>query len=635
MSKSLSRKKPAARKRTVILNQSWNELFDPRLPASKDANPEFVYRVERCTNVMCVAISEMLTPSKVEQLFSKGIDIVIKPKDRLKPLTGDLVMAEKTMTVPEAAEEEQKAPPKKPLSWSQETHDGVKHTVALGEETGNVYKIVPSTGGKFNLLVDGTQHNGRGSISHLQKYAQNMEDNLQTAEAKDIPEESAEPAKEPTPEPAKAAPAPAPAKTEAKLKPMEDGLPKAPATTIATPAASNVVYSSPPSTQTSDQGSKRPPTRPGQHNPGESSLFNSLRRCVLLFRIADNPANNGDLTATSWVSEITHKPDDSPIIAALARDKAISIEGEDTANLYCYLTDKGIEEYKAAKKALDECKLQLGLANHAIPPSPNFVLVDCIGEKDSQPPPLRGKEVVKKVTQLRYLPVGTTFMFPNPHPHESAKVGRILRKNGDSEVKVRYYVDGKFKNVQFIAPGTEVWPGGFIPEDAELDDLVIGGKKVGAEVATGKEEAPKPKPAPAAAPEEKKKVTVKPAEVEDDEDDEDQEGSFEVETDAGNITVEVQGPKEEGGKQRIRIMGYSVTAIIRWMGADAWTFKRARRALKRLGLEVAKTTIVSQMASGRNGENGKRGEVPELTAKQEKKLYALLKKPVEKTDDEE
>jgi len=625
-------KKKGARRRTIIINQNWNELFDPKLPVSKDVNPEFVYRVERCTNVMCVAISEMLTPSKVEQLFSKGIDIVVKSKDRLKPLTGEAVMAE--ATTPEVAEEP-KAPPKKPLEWNTEKHkDGAKKYTAIGVETGNVYEIVPGSGGKFNLVVDGIQHNGRGSISHLQKYAQNMEDNLQTAEAKNIPEEGsaeAESAKEPikmqsssnaTNPPNVAKPAAAPAKPEAKLKPIDDGLSKVPA---ASPTPSAPASSSPPSTVSSDLGKTRPPARPGQDSPGESVLFNSLRRCVVLFRIADNPANNGDLSATSWVSEITNRGEDSPIITALANDKAISLEGEDTANLYCYLTDKGIEEYKAAKKALSEFKLQLGFA--LVKDS----LANAVPVKI--PPPLRGKEVVKKVTQLRYMAVGSTFVFPN---EDRPLVGRILRKNGDSEIKVRYYLGGQIKNIQFIAPGTEVWPGGILPDGVELDDLVIGGKKVSSDTAIGTtEEASKPKAATPAAPpaEEKKKVTVKPA-ADDDEDEEEQEGSFEVETDAGNITVEVQEPKEEGGKQRIRIMGYSVTAIIRWMGSDAWTLKRSRRALKRLGLEVAETTIVSQMASGRNGED-KRGEVPELTSKQEKKLYALIKKPVQKDDDEE
>ena len=52
------------------------------------------------------------------------------------------------------------------------------------------------------------------------------------------------------------------------------------------------------------------------------------------------------------------------------------------------------------------------------------------------------------------------------------------------------------------------------------------------------------------------------------------------------------------------VFGHRVTAVIRWMGTDAWSFAEARDAFMQLGVPVADATIRTQLAAGRNGQRG-------------------------------
>ena len=82
------------------------------------------------------------------------------------------------------------------------------------------------------------------------------------------------------------------------------------------------------------------------------------------------------------------------------------------------------------------------------------------------------------------------------------------------------------------------------------------------------------------------------------------------------IPVEHQGRK-------YKIFGYNVTAVIRWMGADAWTEEDTRLALNLLGLkEVSSNTIKAQLRAGRDGSN----ELASLTPDQDERLNAVIVK---------
>lgn len=93
---------------------------------------------------------------------------------------------------------------------------------------------------------------------------------------------------------------------------------------------------------------------------------------------------------------------------------------------------------------------------------------------------------------------------------------------------------------------------------------------------------------------------------------------------AGAVTV-AEGKK--GGKKYL-IWGHPVTAILRWMGSDAWTFADARLALKKLAVpDVGDPTVKAQLLAGRaGGDCNGRGPAAALTEPQTETLYALLEK---------
>lgn len=88
-------------------------------------------------------------------------------------------------------------------------------------------------------------------------------------------------------------------------------------------------------------------------------------------------------------------------------------------------------------------------------------------------------------------------------------------------------------------------------------------------------------------------------------------------------------PVGEGG-----LFGQSVTAVIRWMGKEGWTFAEAKEALERVKVSIAEATIRAQLLAGRQG---KRGAPAELSEKQVAELHgkpkaARVRKPKAKKE---
>ncbi len=89
-------------------------------------------------------------------------------------------------------------------------------------------------------------------------------------------------------------------------------------------------------------------------------------------------------------------------------------------------------------------------------------------------------------------------------------------------------------------------------------------------------------------------------------------GKVEVTNDNGDAKV---SHGQKGGK-RYDLFGYPITACIRWMASQAWSFEEARSALKELGLEVSDSTIRAQLSGWK-----KRGAPADLTEQQAEQLY--------------
>lgn len=83
---------------------------------------------------------------------------------------------------------------------------------------------------------------------------------------------------------------------------------------------------------------------------------------------------------------------------------------------------------------------------------------------------------------------------------------------------------------------------------------------------------------------------------------------------------------DPAGAKKYTVLGHPVTAVLRWMGKDAWSFTEARACLKALGLpDVSDNTVKAQLLTGRKGD-GYAGRKPaaQLTPAQADTLYDLL-----------
>lgn len=82
-----------------------------------------------------------------------------------------------------------------------------------------------------------------------------------------------------------------------------------------------------------------------------------------------------------------------------------------------------------------------------------------------------------------------------------------------------------------------------------------------------------------------------------------------------NDSVPLRLPKGDG--KRSNIYGFPVTAVIRWMGANEWTYKEALKCLTVLNIPIAESTIRIQLNAGKTGA---RGEPAALTDSQGNEL---------------
>lgn len=104
-----------------------------------------------------------------------------------------------------------------------------------------------------------------------------------------------------------------------------------------------------------------------------------------------------------------------------------------------------------------------------------------------------------------------------------------------------------------------------------------------------------------------------------------------VETRAGLAGVVTVFEGKKGGK-KYKLWGFHVTAVLRWMGGDAWTFGDARNALKLFGVpDVGDATVKAQLLAGRKGGDcDGRGPAAPLTKDQ----ITILNTMLEDTDAE-
>lgn len=83
----------------------------------------------------------------------------------------------------------------------------------------------------------------------------------------------------------------------------------------------------------------------------------------------------------------------------------------------------------------------------------------------------------------------------------------------------------------------------------------------------------------------------------------------------------VEGQPVQVRKQQ-ELFGTTVTAVLRWMGLNGWSFPEATKAMAGMGMEVASATIRAQLLAGARGE---RGEPAQLTKAQAKELTNAAK----------
>jgi CHAD domain-containing protein len=104
--------------------------------------------------------------------------------------------------------------------------------------------------------------------------------------------------------------------------------------------------------------------------------------------------------------------------------------------------------------------------------------------------------------------------------------------------------------------------------------------------------------------------------------DKSQELLDEVEKANGQLTAQVETlaqAKEDMPEGPGGLFGHSVTAVIRTLGKEGWSFGDTKAALKAQGLSIADATIRAQLLAGRNGTRGEPAVLKEKELKQLKK----------------
>jgi hypothetical protein len=64
---------------------------------------------------------------------------------------------------------------------------------------------------------------------------------------------------------------------------------------------------------------------------------------------------------------------------------------------------------------------------------------------------------------------------------------------------------------------------------------------------------------------------------------------------------------------RYELFGFPVTAVLRFMGREGWTFADTRTALSKLGIECSDSTLRNQLRGGVKGDRGDPGRVDQGT----------------------
>lgn len=75
-------------------------------------------------------------------------------------------------------------------------------------------------------------------------------------------------------------------------------------------------------------------------------------------------------------------------------------------------------------------------------------------------------------------------------------------------------------------------------------------------------------------------------------------------------------------KPRYALLGFPVTAVLRWMGKAGWTIEQATKVVTRFGIDCSPTTIAIFVKAGANGQ---RGDPAPLTDDQIKRLNRARK----------
>jgi hypothetical protein len=95
---------------------------------------------------------------------------------------------------------------------------------------------------------------------------------------------------------------------------------------------------------------------------------------------------------------------------------------------------------------------------------------------------------------------------------------------------------------------------------------------------------------------------------------------------AGRPTKAEKTPKEKtegaGPGKRYDVMGFPVTAVLRWMGKAGWSSKDALVVMGKLNVGLSPATVNIQVKAGAKGE---RGEPAPLTPAQQKQLTGMKK----------
>ncbi len=99
----------------------------------------------------------------------------------------------------------------------------------------------------------------------------------------------------------------------------------------------------------------------------------------------------------------------------------------------------------------------------------------------------------------------------------------------------------------------------------------------------------------------------------------------ELDVPAGDVPSPIPNKSTKGTRKQVRaqVFGYSITAVLRWMGKEGWTFEDAAVVCATIGAaKIADVTIRLQLKAGKDGL---RGPAAPITASQAKQLRQMSK----------